>query len=87
MRLHPSKNQRWRVSVYKTSTDDKATFPIKHTASRSFEIAKNIFEQYASKIKTGEVGRVILHQGKLYTGYNAYVEIDTNWFPYRYLDA
>ena len=81
MRLKPSKGQRWRVSVYPPGVDENVPkqYPLKHHACRERVTAQKHFERYAMQIGKGEIGRVILHQGKLYIGYNAYMHYDTRW--------
>jgi hypothetical protein len=59
-------------------------FPLEHKASRKREIADGHFARFAAQIGGGKIGRVILHQGKLYTGSSQYIENDTRWWPDRY---
>ena len=86
MRLKPSKNQRWRISVYPpgVTANVPTDYPLVHKASREKAIAQKHFDHFAAQIGKGEIGRVIFHQGKLYTGDNAYIETDTQWFKYKY---
>ena len=83
----PDKRRRWRVSVYAPGVTDPASFPMVHKASRRLEIAQAHFDRYAAQIATGKVGRVVLHQGKLYTGYSRYIHEDTAWNLYKYQAA
>ena len=80
MRMRPDKKRRWRVSVYAPGVTDPASYPLIHKASRSQDIAQEHFNRFAAQIGQGKIGRVILHQGKLYSGYCAYIHTDTDWF-------
>jgi len=86
MRMKPTKGQRWRVSVYGLGVMENLPrgFPMEHKASRKREIADSHFARFAALIGGGKVGRVILHQGKLYMGDSQYIENDTRWWPDRY---
>ena len=86
MKLKPDKKRRWRVSVYGLGIKDHVpkSFPLIHKASRQQVIAQEHFDRFAALIGGGKIGRVIMHQGKLYTGYSAYIHSDTDWFPWRY---
>lgn len=79
----PDRKRRWRVSVYATADADPASAPIKHHASRKKEIAALHFQKYAEQMKTGKVGRVIMHQGNLKRE-SYYLEDDTAWIPTRW---
>ena len=82
MRLKPTKGQRWRVSVYPPGVTDNVpkNYPLIHKASREQEIAQAHYDRFAKQIGDGKIGRVILHQGKLYTGWSQYIHNDTQWW-------
>lgn len=82
MKLHPTKGRRWRVSVYPPGVADNVPvdYPLIHKASRKQATAQEHFDRYAAQIGAGKIGRVILHQGKLYMGYSQYIENDTDWW-------
>ncbi len=86
MRMHPTKGQRWRVSVYPPGVMDNlpTQLPMKHHACHEEATAKAHFDRYAAEIGKGKIGRVIMHQGKLYMGYSQYLHDDTRWWPTRY---
>jgi hypothetical protein len=86
MKLKPTKGQRWRVSVYGPGVTDNLprSWPLEHKASREQATAQAHFASFAAKVGNGKVGRVILHQGKLYMGSSQYIENDTKWWPDRY---
>jgi hypothetical protein len=81
VRRTPTKGLRWRVSVYPPGVDANLPddYPLIHKASRDFKTARNQFERFASQIGGGKIGRVIMHQGKLYRGSSQYIEEDTRW--------
>ena len=89
MRSKPSPTQRWRVSVYPPGVTASlpADFPLVHKASRKFETAVAHFKSFAAKVGDGKIGRVIMHQGKLYRGHNQCIFADTQWFDYQYPDS
>jgi len=66
--------------VYAPGVTDPALYPLIHKASRDIAIAQQHFDRFAAQIRTGKVGRVILHQGKLYAGYSRYIHDDTDWY-------
>ena len=89
MRLKPTPGQRWRVSVYPPGVVDNLpdAYPATHKASRDQQTAQRHFDRFAALIGGGRVGRVIMHQGKLYTGFNQYLHDDTQWWPDKYRPA
>lgn len=82
MKLKPTKGLRWRVSVYPPGVTDNLPedYPLVHKSSRDQAIAQSHFDRYASQIGDGKTGRVIMHQGKLYTGSSQYIHNDTEWW-------
>ena len=86
MRLKPTKGQRWRVSVYPpgVTANLPADFPSVRKTSRKQETAQEHFDRFAAQIGGGTIGRVIMHQGKLYMGSSQYIHNDTRWWPDRY---
>jgi hypothetical protein len=83
MRLKPTKGQRWRVSVYPPGVDANVPtdYPLLHKASREQATAQAHYEFYSRQIGGGKIGRVIMHQGKLYMGSSQYIHDDTRWHP------
>lgn len=81
MRLKPTKGRRWRVSVYPpgVTANLPEDYPLVHKASRDQSIAQSHFDRYAQQIGGGKIGRVIMHQGKIYTGSSQYIHNDTQW--------
>ena len=61
-----------------------AQYPLTHKASRDQTTAQRHFDRFAAQIGCGNVGRVIMHQGKLYAGYSQYLHNDTQWWPDKY---
>ena len=86
MRLKPTKGQKWRVSVFPPGTTANLPkgFASVHKASREQANAQAHFDRFASQIGGGDIGRVIMHQGKLYMGSSQYIHNDTRWWPDRY---
>lgn len=83
MRMKPTKGQRWRVSVYPPGVDANVPtqYPLIHKASREQATAEAHFASFARQIGGGNIGRVICHQGKLYSGHSQYIHNDTRWWP------
>jgi hypothetical protein len=81
VRLKPTKGQRWRVSVYPPGVTDNVPtdYPLIHKASREQATAQAHYDHYARQIGNGKIGRVIMHQGKLYMGSSQYMHNDTQW--------
>lgn len=81
MKLRPTKGKRWRVSAYPPGIVAAVPSdpPLEHRASREQATAQAHFNRLAAQIGKGQVGRVIMHQGKLYTGYSQYIHADTRW--------
>jgi hypothetical protein len=71
--------RRFRVSVYPPNVSVKS-WPLVHKASRELRLAKGHFDHFQAKITSGEFGRVVLHQGKLYLGHSFKILMDSDWF-------
>lgn len=79
--MTPTKDRRWRVSVFGPGSTENVpkSFPLVHKSSAKQEVAQRHFEAFARQIGNGTVGRVIMHQGKLYKGSQQYIHEDTRW--------
>jgi hypothetical protein len=82
MRLRPSKHQKWRVSVYPpgVTANVPTDYPLVHKACREQATAQKHFNIFAAQIGSGKIGRVIMHQGKIYSRSSQYIHNDTDWW-------
>ncbi len=86
MKLKPTKNRRWRVSVFSPDVTSNlpTEYPLVHKASKEQATAQAHYDRFARRIGDGKIGRVIMHQGKLYLGDSQYIHKDTHWYPEQY---